>query len=117
MDVWQGMFRKRGRPPEQLQVGGYDQPLLVEHSTPLPVHQSLVPFEGLKQLPLQPARELAQDVVMENSNDAGSNQQQPNQMVSDRPRQDDMLAFDPEQIEIDFSAFSPERVPCDKMSL
>ena len=65
--MWQGMFRKRGRPPEQLQIGGYDQPTRVEEPNPIPVHQSLVPFEELQQLPLQPARELAHDVVMQNS--------------------------------------------------
>ena len=38
--MFQGMFRKRGRPPEQLPIGGYDR-LNDEETGQIPDHQSL----------------------------------------------------------------------------
>ena len=63
-------FRKHGGSPEQLQLGGYDEPIQGEQSIQIPVHQSLVLLDEPKQLPLQPVRELEQDVVMEDNNSA-----------------------------------------------
>ena len=67
--MFQGMFRKRGRPPEQLPVGGYDKPN-EEESEQIPVHQSL---EAPRQLPLPSVREFEQDVVMQPELDTGDN--------------------------------------------
>ena len=96
--MFQGMFRKRGRPPEQLPIGGYensDQQGVGQ----IPVHQSLVPLEEPKQLPLPSVREFEHDVVMQHEIDAGNNpfaqlrlqQQSDNQQVS----QDRRLAYNP----------------------
>ena len=41
--MFQNMFRKRGRPPEQLPIGGYDNSGQRNQSEAIPVHQSLVP--------------------------------------------------------------------------
>ena len=62
--MFQGMFRKRGRPPEQLPIGGYEKPNEGENEQIL-VHQSLRPLETPRQLPLPPVREFDQDVVMQ----------------------------------------------------
>ena len=43
-------------------------------------------------MPLQPVRELDNDVIMEDDNSAGSNLQP--QIMNDQPRQDNMLAYD-----------------------
>ena len=69
--MFQGMFRKRGRPPEQLPIGGYENSNDRENEQ-IPVHQSLIPLETPRQLPLAPVRELEQDVVMQHGNDAGN---------------------------------------------
>ena len=37
--MFQGMFRKRGRPPEPLPIGGYDKPNNEQEETSIPVHQ------------------------------------------------------------------------------
>ena len=64
----QGMFRKRGRPPEpeQLPIAGYDKPEEREVGQ-IPVHQSL---EAPRQLPLPSVREFDQDVVMQPDSNA-----------------------------------------------
>ena len=67
--MFQGMFRKRGRPPEQLPIGGYDKPDDGEIGQ-IPVHQSL---EAPRQLPLPSVREFEQDVVMQPEMDTGNN--------------------------------------------
>ena len=62
--MFQGMFRKRGRPPEQLPIGGYDNQ--GENETgQIPVHQSLISLEEPRQLPLAPVKEFEHDVVMQ----------------------------------------------------
>ena len=67
--MFQGMFRRRGRPPEQLPIGGYDK-LNKEEIGQIPVHQSL---EAPRQLPLPFVREFEQDVVTEPEINAGNN--------------------------------------------
>ena len=60
--MFQGMFRKRGRPPEPpLQIGGYDK-LSHEESNQIPVHQSR---DTPRQLPLPAVREFEQNAVMQ----------------------------------------------------
>ena len=97
--MFQGMFRKRGRPPEQLPVGGYENPN--EQEAQIPVHQSLVPLEEPRQLPLPSVSEFEHDVIMQQETDAGNNpsaqlrlqQQSDNQQIS----QDRRLAYNPLQ--------------------
>ena len=55
------MFRNRGRPPDPLPIGGYEQPT-VEENNQIPVHQL---GETPRQLPLAPVRELERDIVMQ----------------------------------------------------
>ena len=73
--MFQGMFRKRGRPPEQLPIGGFENPESrgQQEVEQIPVHQSLVPLEEPRQLPLPPVREFEHDVIMQQANDAGNN--------------------------------------------
>ena len=60
--MFQGMFRKRGRPPDPpLQIGGYDKPTR-EESEQIPAHQLR---EAPKQLPLPPVREFESDAIMQ----------------------------------------------------
>ena len=60
--MFQGMFRKRGRPPEPpLQIGGYDNPSQ-EESNQIPVHQLR---DAPRQLPLPAVREFEQTAIME----------------------------------------------------
>ena len=60
--MFQGMFRKRGRPPEPpLQIGGYDEPNQNE-SIQIPGHQLR---DAPRQLPLPAVREFDQDEVGE----------------------------------------------------
>ena len=55
--MFQGMFRKRGRPPEPpLQIGGYDKPSQ-EESNQIPAHQFR---DAPRQLPLPAVREFEQ---------------------------------------------------------
>ena len=55
--MFQGMFRKRGRPPEPpLQIGGYDEPIQDE-SIQIPGHQLR---DAPRQLPLPAVREFDQ---------------------------------------------------------
>ena len=55
--MFQGMFRKRGRPPDPpLQIGGYDKPSH-EERTQIPVHQLR---DAPRQLPLPAVREFEQ---------------------------------------------------------
>ena len=86
------LLGKRGRPPEQIQEGGYDNPI-EQHQFP---DQNLVSLEDSKQLPVQPVREFGQDIVMENINDisSSSNARQDDVMVH-VPRQDNMISDDP----------------------
>ena len=58
--MFQGMFRKRGRPPEPLPIGGHDTSSN-EESSQIPVHQLL---ETPRQLPLPSVRELESNVVV-----------------------------------------------------
>ena len=64
--MFQGMFRKRGRPPDPLPIGGYEQPTN-EESTQIPVHQLM---EAPRQLPLPSVRELEQDAIMQQETSA-----------------------------------------------
>ena len=60
--MFQGMFRKRGRPPEPpLQIGGYDEPIQDE-STQTPGHQLR---NAPRQLPLPAVREFDQVEIAE----------------------------------------------------
>ena len=94
------MFRRRGRPPEQLPIGGYENSDQQEIEL-IPVPHSLVSPEEPRQLPLPSVREFERDVVMQQENDAGNNpsaqlrlQQQSNdQQIA----QDRRLAFNPLQ--------------------
>ena len=56
--MFQGMFRKRTRPPEPLPIGGYEQ-VSNEESNQIPVHQLM---EAPRQLPLPSVRELEPEV-------------------------------------------------------
>ena len=60
--MFQGMFQKRGRPPEPpLQIGGYDKPSQEENNQ-IPAHQLRdVP----RQLPLPAVREFEQNAVIQ----------------------------------------------------
>ena len=64
-----GMFRNRGRPPDPLPIGGYEQPSN-EESNQIPVHQLM---ETPRQLPLPSVRELEQDVVMQQESNEVTN--------------------------------------------
>ena len=59
--MFQGMFRNRGRPPDPLPIGGYEQPT-VEENNQIPVHPLV---ETPRKLPLPSVRELEQDAVMQ----------------------------------------------------
>ena len=59
--MFQGMFRNRGRPPDPLPSGGYEQPSN-EESNQIPVHQLI---ETPRQLPLPSVREFEQDAIMQ----------------------------------------------------
>ena len=60
--MFQGMFRKRGRPPEPpLQIGGYDKPSH-EESNQIPAHQLR---DAPRQLPLPAVREFEQNAVIQ----------------------------------------------------
>ena len=60
--MFQGMFRKRGRPPDPpLQIGGYDKPSH-EESKQIPVHQLR---DAPRQLPLPAVREFEQSIVLQ----------------------------------------------------
>ena len=59
--MFQGMFRKRGRPPDPLQIGGYDKPTH-EEIEQIPAHQLR---EAPRQLPLSPVREFEQSAIIQ----------------------------------------------------
>ena len=60
--MFQGMFRKRGRPPDPpLQIGGYDKPIH-EESKQIPAHQVR---DAPRQLPLPAVREFEQNAIMQ----------------------------------------------------
>ena len=99
--MFQGMFRKRGRPPDPLPIGGYEQPSN-EESTQIPVHQLM---EAPRQLPLPSVRELEQDAIMQqettevNSALVGPSSSQPLQQDDNRLNpQDRRLAINPRQV-------------------
>ena len=101
--MFQNPFRKRGRPLEHLQIGGYDNPIQQQQEqNQIPVHQSLVPLNEPRQLPLQPVREFDHDVVMRDRNTAEPklNIQVETQhlVIDDQSRQDNMLAHNPPQV-------------------
>ena len=57
--MFQGMFRKRGRPPDPpLQIGGYDRSSHDQESNQIPGHQLR---DAPRQLPLPPVREFEHD--------------------------------------------------------
>ena len=64
-----GMFRNRGRPPDPLPIGGYEQPSN-EESNHIPVHQLV---ETPRQLPLPSVRKLEQDVIMQQESNEVAN--------------------------------------------
>ena len=63
------MFRNRGRPPDPLPIGGYEEPSS-EESNQIPVHQLM---ETPRQLPLPSVRELEHDVVMQQESNEVAN--------------------------------------------
>ena len=66
----QGMFRKRGRPPEPpLQIGGYDKPSH-EESNQIPAHQLR---DAPRQLPLPAVREFEQSAIVQQEQTGFSN--------------------------------------------
>ena len=83
--MFQGMFRKRGRPPEPpLQTGGYDKPSQ-EEETQIPDHQLR---DAPRQLPLPAVREFEQHSSVEQEQSGfgnviveSSSSQQPQQDV------------------------------------
>ena len=98
--MFQGMFRKRGRPPEPLPIGGYDTSSN-EESSQIPVHQLL---EAPRQLPLPSVREFESNVVVQQERNEGNNELvQPNLSQSSQHvdnienLQERRLAFDPLQ--------------------
>ena len=96
--MFQGMFRKRGRPPDPLPIGGYEKPNDNE-SVQIPVHQLL---EAPRQLPLPSVREFERDVVMQQERDVGNNlsvQPVSSQHVDNMSNsQERRLAFKPLQV-------------------
>ena len=107
--MFEGMFRKRGRPPDPLPIGGYDQPPN-EESNQIPVHQLM---EAPRQLPLPSVRELEQDAVMQQETTEVSNAlvgpsssqplQQDDSMLNPQGRR---LALNPQQLSADFTRLS-----------
>ena len=68
--MFQGMFRKRGRPPEPpLQIGGYDKPSH-EEGNQIPAHQLR---DAPRQLPLPAVREFEQSAIMQEEQPGFSN--------------------------------------------
>ena len=68
--MFQGIFRKRGRPPEPpLQIGGYDKPSHDE-SSQIPAHQLR---DAPRQLPLPTVREFEQHPVIQQAQQGFSN--------------------------------------------
>ena len=67
--MFQGMCRNRGRPPDPLPIGGYEQPSN-EESNQIPVHQLM---ETPRQLPLPPVREFEQNATMQQESTETSN--------------------------------------------
>ena len=68
--MFQGMFRKRGRPPDPpLQIGGYDKPSH-EESNQIPVHQLR---DAPRQLPLPAVREFEQSTDLQQEQPGFSN--------------------------------------------
>ena len=100
--MFQGMFRKRGRPPDPpLQIGGYDKPTH-EESEPIPAHQLR---EAPRQLPLPSVREFEQDTIMQQERSGldnaiveSSSSQQVQQDVNMLDSQDRRLTIKPQQV-------------------
>ena len=68
--MFQGMFRKRGRPPDPpLQIGGYDKPGHEERNQ-IPVHQLR---DAPRQLPLPAVREFEQNTDVQQEQPGFSN--------------------------------------------
>ena len=68
--MFEGMFRKRGRPPEPpLQIGGYDKPSHGE-TDQIPAHQLR---DAPRQLPLPAVREFEQHLDMQQEQTGFSN--------------------------------------------
>ena len=68
--MFQGMFRKRGRPPDPpLPIGGYDK-LSHEEDDQIPVHQLR---DAPRQLPLPTVREFEQGIDIQQEQPGFSN--------------------------------------------
>ena len=101
--MFQGMFRKRGRPPDPpLQIGGYDKPTH-EESEQIPAHQLR---ETPRQLPLPPVREFEQNAIVQQERSGLNNaivepssSQQVQQDVNMVGSQDGRLMKDPRHFE------------------
>ena len=88
--MFQGMFRKRGRPPEPLPIGGYDTSQLLE---------------APRQLPLPSVREFESNVVVQQQGNEGNHElvqpslSQPSQHFDNiKSLQERPLVFDPQQV-------------------
>ena len=69
--MFQGMFRKRGRPPEPpLQIGGYDNLDQGQEDTQIPSHQLR---DAPRQLPLPSVREFEQSTDVQQEQQGLSN--------------------------------------------
>ena len=93
------LFGKRGRTPDPIQVGGYDQP----RNHQVPGHET-VSLEDSKPLPAQPVREIGQDVIMGNGGDIAASSKtqlahQDDVIFEDLPiQQDKMLIREQHQV-------------------
>ena len=69
--MFQGMFRKRGRPPDPpLQIGGYDNLDQRQEDTQIPGHQLR---DAPRQLPLPSVREFEQNTNVQQEQSGFSN--------------------------------------------
>ena len=99
--MFQGMFRKRGRPPEPLPIGRYYKSS-DEESLPVPVHQL---FGSAETVPLPSVTELEPSMVAQQERNEGNNElvqpslSQSSQHVDNiESSQERRLAYNPRQV-------------------
>ena len=110
--MFQGMFRKRGRPPEPpLQIGGYDKPRH-EESNQIPAHQLR---DAPRQLPLPAVREFEQNATMQQEQTGFSNAIVESSSLQQQQQQHDVdmldshsrrLSINPREKTIDYRKFN-----------
>ena len=101
------LLGKRGRPPEQIQVGGYDNPIKQQ----FPGHE-MVSLEDSKPLPVQLVRESGQDNVMGDGDMSSSSENQlarQDDVILNAPRQDNMLSRQQQQNLPEFATLAASR--------